>query len=397
VPGAGNLISGNQRNGIDLNGSGNLVQGNRIGTDVTGTQALGNGFDGVFIGAAGGNTIGGTAAGAGNLISGNRDDGIELDGGLALVQGNQIGTDFTGTQALGNGFDGVAVAGDSLDTLGETAAGAGNLISGNARDGIEIVYGLNNTIQGNHIGTDITGTQALGNGRNGITLIASSTTVGGTTAAANIIAANGGSGVVISGVQGYARFSLIESNFIGTDATATLNMGNAADGVTINQSASNNTIGGTAAGAGNVIAFNGHDGVLVDTGTGNAILSDLIFANGNLGIELINNGNHNQAAPVLTGAFPDGPNMVIQGVLQSTPNTTFTVQLFSDPSADSSGLAEGQQLLGTVTVTTDAFGFADFTVTVSEAVPAGQVVAATATDADNNSSEFSAPVTVTGT
>jgi titin len=455
VAGAGNLISGNQRNGIELNGSGNLVQGNRIGTDVTGTQVLGNGLDGVFVGSAGnpntiggtaagagnlisgnafdgielgggnnlvqcnrigtditgtqalgnarmgvfvgagGDTIGGTAVGAGNLISGNGGDGIELAGGLDLVQGDLIGTDITGTQALGNGFDGVADAGGSLDTIGGTAAGAGNLISGNARDGIEIVYGFNNTIQGNNIGTDFTGTQALANGRNGITLIASSTTVGGTTAAAaNIIAANGGSGVVISGVEGYGRFSLIEGNFIGTDASATLNLGNAADGVTINQNASNNTIGGTASGAGNVIAFNGHDGVLVDSGTGNAILSDLIFANGNLGIELINSANHNQVAPLLTGAFPDGPDTVIQGVLQSTPNTTFTVQLFADPSADASGSAEGQQLLGTVTVTTDAFGFAAFTVTVPDTVAAGQVITATATDASNNTSEFSAPMTV---
>jgi titin len=279
-------------------------------------------------------------------------------------------------------------------------AGAGNLISGNTFDGIAL-FGSGNLVQGDLIGTDITGTQALGNGHDGVFVGtgANTNTIGGTVAGAgNLIAANGGSGVVISAITGVLiQSNLIEGNFIGTDASGTINLGNAADGVTIQGAdASNNTIGGTAAGAGNTIAFNGHDGVLVDTGTGNAVLSDLIFANGNLGIELINNGNNNQAAPMLTAAISDGTNTVIQGVLQSTPNTTFTVQLFADASADPSGLAEGQQLLGTVTVTTDASGFAAFTVTVPEAVPAGQVITATATDADNNTSEFSVPVTVMG-
>lgn len=243
-------------------------------------------------------------------------------------------------------------------------------------------------IQGNYIGTDATGTQAVGNGGDGVSA-GSNTTIGGMAAGAgNVISDNAGNGVTLTG-----NGNLVLGNLIGTDRTGTQALGNGSNGVSI--TGSNNTIGGTAAGAGNVIAFNGNDGVLVDAGTGNAILSDLIFASGNLGIELINNGNHNQAAPLLSGAFLDGPNTVIQGVLQSTPNTTFTVQLFADPSADPSGSAEGQELLGTITVRTDAFGFAAFTVTIAKQVPAGQVVTATATDANNNTSEFSAPVTVT--
>jgi titin len=388
--GAGNLISGNG-DGVDVSGSNNLVQGNRIGTDITGTQALGNVRIGVFVASGNTNTIGGTAAGAGNLISGNRDEGIRLDTSGNLVQGNLIGTDITGTQALGNGEGVFVFRGGS--TIGGPVAGAGNLISGNTFHGIEL-FGSGNLVQGNLIGTDITGTQALGNAQDGVVVGASNNTIGGTMAGAgNVIAANGGSGVLISAIAGVTTTSnLIEGNFIGTDTSGSINLGNAADGVTIRGAgASNNTIGGTAAGAGNVIAFNGHDGVFVDTGAGNAILSDLIFANGNLGIELINTGNHNQAAPVLTGVFPDGPNTVIQGVLQSTPNTTFTVQFFADPF----GSAEGQQLLGTVTVTTDAFGLAAFTVSIAEAMPAGQVITATATDAANDTSEFSAPATVT--
>ncbi len=216
----------------------------------------------------------------------------------------------------------------------------------------------------------------------------SGNTIGGTTAAANVISANDGSGVLI-GVD--AAFNLVAGNFIGTDISGTVTLGNGGNGVSIQGAgASNNTIGGTGSGAGNVIAFNGNDGVLVNTGTGNAILSDLIFANANLGIELSNNGNHNQAAPVLFGAFSfDGSNTVIVGILFSTPNTTFTVQLFANPSSD----PEGQQLLGTLTVTTDSFGLAALIFT-GPAVPAGQVVTATATDANNNTSEFSAPVVV---
>jgi hypothetical protein len=118
--------------------------------------------------------------------------------------------------------------------------------------------------------------------------------------------------------------------------------------------------------------------------------------NAYLGIELANGGNKSQAAPRLTSANQDGPYTVIQGVLRSTPNTTFTLQLFADPAADPAGAAEGQQLLGTFSVTTDAYGFAAFTVTVAGSVPAGQVLTATATDAGNDTSAFSAPVTVSG-
>jgi hypothetical protein len=385
VAGAGNVISANQAGGLEIfTGSGNRVQGNLIGTDASGTVALGN-FIGVLVGnPVGGNTIGGTASGAGNVISGNQASGVLLASNGNIVQGNLIGTDITGTQALGNN-NGLSLQG-SNNTIGGTASGAGNVISGNRANGI-LSFGTSEVIQGNFIGTDITGTQALGNGGDGVSA-GSNTTIGGTAAGAgNVISANAGNGISLAG-----NGNLVLGNLIGTDITGTQALSNGGNGVSI--TGSNNTIGGTAAGAGNTIAFNGNDGVLVDTGTGNAILSDLVFANGNLGIELIHNGNNNQAAPVLTGAFPDGSNTVIQGVLQSTPNTTFTVQLFADASIDPSGLAEGQQLLGTVTVTTDAFGFAAFTVTIPQVVPAGQAITAAATDPNGNTSEFSLPVEV---
>jgi titin len=387
--GAGNLISGNLNNGIELvqGASGDLIEGNLIGTDASGAAPLGNGGVGIAISASG-NTVGGAATGASNVISANGASGVEISTGSGnLVQGNLIGTDASGTVALGN-FVGVSVDTQAgSNTIGGTASGAGNVISGNRASGV-LLASNGNIVQGNLIGTDITGSQALGN-QNGLSLQGSNNTVGGIAAGAgNVISGNQANGVLISGTG-----EVIQGNDIGTDSTGTLALGNASNGVSI--TGSNNTIGGTSAAAGNTIAFNGNDGVLVNTGTGNAILSDLIFSSGNLGIELINNGNHNQAAPVLTSAVEDGVNTVIQGTLQSTPNTTFTVQFFSDPSVDPSGSAEGQQLLGTTTVTTDASGFASFTVTIPQVVPAGQVVTATATDANNNTSEFSAPVTVT--
>jgi titin len=382
-----------------------VVEGNYIGTDATGTAALGNGGNGVYIfglGSRTNNTIGGTAAGARNLISGNLGDGIQLIyGGNDVVAGNYVGTDVTGTAALGNGGDGIEILGSSNNTIGGTTAGAGNLVSGNKDDGVFLGVASNganpngNVLQGNQIGAGFTGKQALGNGSDGVAILnGSSNTVGGTTpASANVISANGGSGVLLSGAN--ATSNLIAGNFIGTDASATINLGNAVDGVTI-RDASNNTIGGTAPGSGNTIAFNGNDGVLVDTGTGNAILSDLIFSSGHLGIELLNNGNNNQAAPHLLMAHQHGSDTMIVGMLRSTPNTTFTLQLFSDPSPDPSGLGEGQQLLGTFTVTTNAAGIATFVIRIPTVVPAGQIITATATDPNNNTSEFSFPVEVSG-
>jgi titin len=398
--GAGNVISGNHRFGLNLSlfSSGTTAQGNLIGTDASGTAALGNGSDGIFFAGGADNLVGGTTAAARNVISGNNGDGIDINGTPStgnVVQGNYIGTDVTGTQALGNAQDGVAIFQAQNNTIGGTAPGAGNVISGNGGRGVA-VSANNTTIQGNDIGTDASGAVALGNAADGVAILnASGALLGGTTAAAaNIISANGGSGVLVNGAGAVSNF--IEGNIIGTDGSGTTNLGNGVDGVTV-RSGSNNTIGGTVPGAGNTIAFNGHDGVLVDTGAGNAILSDLIFSSGNLGIELVNNGNANQAAPQLTSASENGSNTVIQGTLSGTPNTTFTLQFFADPAPDASGKGEGRTLLGTLTVTTDGSGFASFTFTASQVVPPGQVVTATATNANTqNTSEFSDPIAVTG-
>ncbi len=141
--GAGNVLSNNGTAGLAIeNGStNNLAQGNLIGTDPSGSVAMGPIQDGVLILASTGNTIGGTYALAGNLISGNGLSGILISGSAAsgnVVLGNRIGTDRSGTQSVSNGLDGVELDSAVANTIGGTASGAGNLISANRANGVEI-------------------------------------------------------------------------------------------------------------------------------------------------------------------------------------------------------------------------------------------------------------------
>jgi murein DD-endopeptidase MepM/ murein hydrolase activator NlpD len=398
--GAGNVISANGGDGVEVfHAVGSAVQGNFIGTDVTGTAALGNGTDGVALSnGAGGTLIGGTAAGARNVISSNAADGVEITGfGLSnnLVEGNFIGTDVSGTAALGNGADGVAVHdGASGNFIGNFSAGGGNVISGNAADGVD-VFGSGahaNEVLRNFIGTDVTGTAALGNGADGVAVHdgASDNFIGNTAAGdGNVISANTANGVDIFGSG--ATVNQVESNFIGTDVTGTAALGNGGNGVLIT-TASGNSIGGTASGAGNVIAFSGNDGVKVDTGTGDAVRQNSIHDSTNLGIELVNNGNNSQPAPVLSSAISNGSSVTIQGTLTAAPNTSYALDFFANPTPNASGAGEGQQLLGSVTRTTDGSGTVSFTVTLTAAVAAGEAVSATATDPAGDTSAFAQDV-----
>ncbi|MBV8231656.1 MAG: right-handed parallel beta-helix repeat-containing protein, partial [Planctomycetaceae bacterium] len=285
-PGMGNLISQNVMYGVDIFSSpdgtdtaGNVVQGNLIGTDASGTVSLGNFLSGVLISNAIDNLIGGTATGAGNVISGNSQYGLYVAPAATgnLIQGNKIGTDISGKQALDNIQDGVFIQDASSNLIGGTVAGAGNVISSNGLNGIEILGDTKNTsgmvsddlIQGNLIGTDVTGTQILVNLGNGVFLEdASNATIGGTTPLArNIISNNQGDGVLIS--SGSTSIA-VQGNFIGLDG----------NGITVSGS-TDITIGGTETGAGNVIAENEKDGIAIEfysTGTlvqGNLIGLDL--------------------------------------------------------------------------------------------------------------------------
>ena len=303
---------------------------------------------------------------------------------------------------------------DSGDnTIGGTASGAGNVISNNGAGGIfgtSEIFGAN-LIQGNRIGTDITGTVAMGNGGAGIDMIdEASNTIGGTTAAAaNVISANAGDAIAFGDV--FASGNLVEGNFIGTDITGTKDFGNGGDGVDVQ--VSSNTVGGTVRGAGNVIAYNGGAGVAVIDGfngptTGVAILSNSIYANQNLGINFNNQGvvpnhpggpipgpNNYQNFPVLTSAVSSGGKIAIVGTLNSAASTSYLIQFFANVTPDPSGYGQGQTYLGQITVTTDANGNASFTAKFSVSGSAGQFISATATDPNGDTSEFAQDVTVT--
>src|SRR5262249_28032133 len=116
-----------------------------------------------------------------------------------------------------------------------------------------------------------------------------------------------------------------------------------------------------------------------------------------LGISLIENGNNNQAFPVLSAATSSGSSTTIQGTLTSAPDTAYALDFFSNAVCHPSGFGEGEKYLDTAVVTTNANGTIAFTVTLGVQVPTGQFVTATATDPSNNTSQFSNCQVVTGT
>jgi titin len=229
---------------------------------------------------------------------------------------------------------------------------------------------------------------ALGNDSQGVELAgATSTTIGGTTPGAhNVISGNHVAGLRISG----ARQNLVQGNFIGTQANGTSALGNSQQGVILTGGASQNTIGGSVAGARNIIAFNHGDGVFVQAGLSDLISRDSIFSNGGLGIDLdgFTHANGSLAAPVLTAATNPGAGTTVQGTYQGAANTKYVLEFFSDVALDPSGHGEGQTFLGWITVTTDATGKATFSKLLA-AVPVGQFITATATDPFNDTSAFS--------
>ena len=292
---ARNVISANENRGVHITtSSGNLVEGNDIGTDVTGTKPLGNVDSGVLIdGGSTDNVVGGTTVAAGNVISANQLRGVHITSSSAnLVEGNDIGTDVTGTKPLGNGDSGVLIDGGSTDNVvGGTTAAARNVISANQLRGVHITSSSANLVEGNYIGTDVTGTKPLGNGDSGVLIDGGSTdnVVGGTTAAArNVISANQLRGVHITSSSG----NLVEGNYIGTDVTGTKPLGNGDSNVLIDGGSSDNVIGGTTSGAGNTIAYSGQNGVhLDDASTGNLIEGDTIDDNAQNGVEIDSSPN----------------------------------------------------------------------------------------------------------
>jgi YVTN family beta-propeller protein len=318
VGNAGNVISGNERNGVVIEGSaatGNAVQGNSIGGNKDGSAAIGNNQSGVVIKDAPGNVIGGAAPADGNVISGNGTFGVLITFAGATgnqLQHNLIGADKNGTADLGNALDGVNVN-NAPNTVIQR-----NLISGNDGNGITLVgAGATGTaVRGNGIGVNRNGDAALGNTENGIVLDngASGNTIGNPVDAdMNVISGNGQNGILLNGAT--TTNNTVAGNFIGTDASGATGVGNGQKGISIGSSASNNLIGGIAAGAGNVISGNNGVGVeLIGGASNNMVQGNLIgtdkdgasaLGNANNGVAIISANNN-----VIGGISPGAGNVI---------------------------------------------------------------------------------------
>jgi hypothetical protein len=400
-----NVISGNLSADIDVGpgSNDNWVEGNFIGTDLTGTKAIPEGENAIGVLLSGSfNQIG---AGAPNVISGNYD-GVVVAGTSNLMDGNFIGTDLTGTKGLGNS-DGILIqaSGNTVEFNVISANALGVMIR--ARSG-----GLGptgNVVLGNEIGVDRTGTHPLGNGLDGVRIFGASNNL----ITGNIISSNAGNGVEINGNASPATLNRVDGNWIGTDKTGTLKLGNGHDGVllwadsTAPANSYGNQIGGSSlwldpvsgggsvpAGLGNTIAFNGSDGV-ADLGTrmfGNPIRGNSIYANSGLGIDL-------QYPPSWTptlrlASYGNGTSTQVFGSLSTGLSYTFLTLDFyaSDPTVPL-GNAQGRRYLSTFVVTTDAYGYAQFAATLP-ATARGEVITATATDYWGTTSPFSVGVRV---
>ena len=327
TPQARNILSGNDNSGVLFLSTAfeAQLQGNFIGLDATGAAIVSNPqeanrsntFDGAGLNGPT-VTIGGTLPGTGNVIAGN---GTNVDindltnGGAAsdsIVQGNLIGTDATGTVGIANQGYGVSILNNPTDMLiGGTTPAARNVISGNLAGVYVFDNSFDNTVQGNYIGTDITGAKAVANTQQGFitgattsTMIpAGDTTIGGSVAGAgNVISGNTMDGIQIAGTSlgPYGedtadQGNFVLGNFIGTGATGKTSIPNGGNGIDLISSATNNIIGGTAPGSGNLIANNTGNGVLIDpgTGSGNNTIANIIQSNGGAGVR-INTGNGNR-------------------------------------------------------------------------------------------------------
>jgi len=421
-------------NGVKVSATtGFTAEGNYIGTDVTGTIALGNAVNGIEVDSSSNSTIGGVTADKMNLLSGNggagSGAGVSISGGTGhLVIGNRIGTNAAGTAALPNHSNAVGLNADN-SRVGGSAPGERNILSGNgtAADVAAGFYavgagiqGNNNRILGNYIGVDVTGTAAIANTGAGVIISGTATgnSVGGSAPGeGNVISGNGvlgvftdvfGQGVNFFGSSG----NTVQGNLIGTDSTGTAGIPNFTGGIFV-MFADNNVIGGDNPGEANVIAFNTGYGVGIQagigTGTGNTVSTNSIHSNTGLDIDLIpppppfspgvtpndagdadGGANLQQNFPVISSATENAVLGLtfVTGTLNSTANSTFDVRLFASPSCNASGFGGGLSRRQVFSITTDGAGNFTFNTAVTGA-PAGWYITATATDAAGNTSEFS--------
>jgi len=255
-----------------------------------------------------------------------------------VIQGNYIGTDFTGNNAVPNSFGGIYFYGSGTNLVGGAVQGAGNIISGNYQEGLSIGYG----------------------GANGNT---------------------------------------IQGNFIGTKADGVSPLGNQLHNIDFHDTASNNLVGGSTPAADNHIAFvqnSSYDGVRIRAGClGNFVSRNSIFSNGFLGIVIgsiagVNTSN----MVVLTEAVSAGETTGVQGTLSTYPNGQFLIQFYDNIAPNPSGYGEGLTYLGSTSIMTGATGTASFVASLPMRVTPGTYVSATATDSANTTWEFCADIQV---
>lgn len=409
--------------GIEITGGGdNLIDGNFIGTDVTGSLALPNGL-GVRVLDSPNNRIGDPFTSwyiphkcqgnlqsgscevkvGSNVISGNRAAGLSIEGASSgtRVVSNLIGTDLADATAIPNG-SGIEIFSDG-NTVSQ------NHVSGN--DGVGIaIHGDNNEVTLNVIGASLKKLQPLSNGGPGVRITGGSGNIIGTFDGSflgqdlgNLIAANRGDGVALVGEGTTAN--LIRTNVIGgspvvwqalcrtvkcPEQQPVYDFGNSGDGIGIRSGASDNVIGGDSWREQNLIAFNHGDGIAISGGWGNRVVSSHIFSNDGLGIDLGPDGvtrndagdadvgaNGLQNFPVITAAMTGPPiegrtSTQIKGRLAARQNTTYTIRFFSTAACDPSGYGEGETLdriysvpWGSTEIVTDQNGDARFDETIS--------------------------------
>ncbi len=370
-------------NAIEISGTGNAIEGCFVGVDLDGkTVGLPGGGYGIFIApSAISNTIGGAAPEARNLISGNLN-GVRLDGSRNAVLGNYIGTDRNGTDATPNQGAGIDLRGSS-NIIGGELPMAGNLISGNYV-GIGDSFPSHATlIVGNSIGTDVTSRRRIPNRSAGIWLsLAQHTTIGRLTAGSgNVISGNLEDGIVFNSALAFTN--LVQGNFIGTDRSGTLDLGNGRNGLSL--ITWYHQVGGIVPAAANVIAYNRGLGISAPSGP-NLISGNSIFANGLGGIQSYFPSNSflglNSAAIASNG-------WVVRGTVNASPSAPYRIEIFTSPKCVPSGRREGKTFSAWVDVFTDRNGHADWVATLPFSISGEQVLTATATHANQNTSEFS--------
>lgn len=273
-----NLVSGNASGGIQIEGStGNFVVGNFVGTDHDGDQALGNGGPGIDL-AGGPNVVG--EPGAGNLVSGNANTGIQSEG-PNTVHGNTVGLDVTRTLPLANGWDGITVAGSG-------AVIDRNAIGGNDRHGL-FVEGQSHRLTTNYVGTNVAGDD-LANGLNGIVVTDAQNVQIGDAGEGNVVGFNG-IGIGISSADGP---NFVQGNYVGTSLSGDA-IPNDTSGIYVSSSSSQliGAVGGLDNGLGNVIGQNGGNGITLAVnlapGPGQIVVGNYIGTNAN--DEVLGNGS----------------------------------------------------------------------------------------------------------